>query len=341
MIDGLTTHLREWENNGWIGVKNAQLFKKAAYVLRKHSAPTSFQWVKGHSGIEGNEKSDQLAKDGANKRAPDELNLEIPKEFDLQGAKLATLTQAIAYKGILERRGPYTRPATANNLELARDAIARYTQKLETNKTIWRGLQKLTIRVKVRQFLYKAMHETQKIGHFWTHIPGYEERQNCATCNAPESMSHILIHCRARPTYTIWKLTKDHWPQENPRWPEISLGIILGCGSIERNDLPKPNDENNQETRIGAGTARLLQILLTELAHLIWVLRCKRVIQEKTHTASEIKTRWFNNINKRLTEDRIITTVIKRDKASIHKVKSTWESVLEKTWALPINWIQD
>ena len=130
VIDSLTTHLREWESNGWIGVKNAQLFKKAAYVLRKCSAPTSFQWVKGHSGIEGNEKSDQLAKDGTNKRAPDELNLEIPKEFDLQGAKLATLTQAIAYKGILERRGPYTRPTTANNLELARDAIARYTQKL-------------------------------------------------------------------------------------------------------------------------------------------------------------------------------------------------------------------
>ena len=147
------------------------------------------------------------------------------------------------------------------------------------------------IRVKVRQFLYKAMHETQKIGHFWTHIPGYEERQNCATCNAPELMSHILIHCRARPTHTIWKLAKDYWPQENPRWPEISLGIILGCGSIERNNLPKPKDENNQETRIGAGTARLLQILLTESAHLIWVLRCEHIIQEKTHTASEIKTR--------------------------------------------------
>ena len=245
MIDGLTTHLGEWENNGWIGVKNAQLSKKAAYVLRKCSTPTSFQWVKGHSGVEGNEKSDQLAKDGANKIAQDELNLRIPKEFDLQGTKLVTLTQAIAYKGILERRGPYTRPATSNNLELMRDAIARYTQKLETNKTIWRGLQKPSIRVKVRQFLYKAMHETQKISHFWTHIPGYKERQNCTICNAPELMSHILIHCRAFPTRTIWNLAKDHWPQENPRWPEISLGIILRCGSIEKNDLPKPNSEDN------------------------------------------------------------------------------------------------
>ena len=347
VIDGLTMHLRDWENNGWIGVKNAALFKKAAYVLRKRSAPTVFQWVKGHSGVEGNEESDQLAKDGANKATPDELNLDIPREFDLQGAKLATITQAIAYRGILERRGQYTRPATANNLERARDAVARYTRKLETDKTIWHGLQKPTIRVKIRQFLYKAMHETQKIGNFWAHIPGYEERQNCTTCNVPETMSHILILCRALPTHTIWNLAKDHWPQSNPQWPEISLGIILGCGSIERNDLPNgqnPNDENdqdNQRTHTNAGAARLLQILLTESAHLIWVLRCERVIQGRNHETTEITKRWRDNINKRLTEDRITATVIKQDKASIHKVRSTWEGVLEKTRALPNDWLHN
>jgi hypothetical protein len=48
-----------------------------------------------------------------------------------------------------------------------------------------------------------------------------------------------------------------------------------------KDDLPKPNGEDNRETRTGAGAARLLQILLTESAHLIWVLRCERVIQEK------------------------------------------------------------
>jgi ribonuclease HI len=98
VIDGLTTHLKDWEDNGWIGIKNVPLFKKAAYLLKRQSAPTLLKWVKGHSSVEGNEGSDQLAKEGAEKEALDELNLEIPKEFDLQGAKLMTLTQAIAYK---------------------------------------------------------------------------------------------------------------------------------------------------------------------------------------------------------------------------------------------------
>lgn len=297
--------------------------------------------MKRHSGDEGNEGSDQLAKEGAEKEAPDELNLEIPKEFDLQGAKLATLSQAIAYKGILEKRGPYNRPATTNNLEIARIAIAEYTQKLETNETIWRGLQKPTIRIKIRQFLYKEMHETQKIGNFWSHIPGYEERQNCTTCQVPESMAHILTHCRATPVRAIWNLAREHWPHENPQWPNITLGMILGCGSIVRISHPEPNNEENQGRRTETGAVRLLQILITESAHLIWVLRCERVIQQKNHSISEIKNRWVTNINKRLTEDKIIATKIKRDKTSKQKVRSTWEALLKKTWELPNEWIRN
>ena len=45
-INGLTKHLKEWEDNRWIEVKNAKLFKRAAYLLKKCTAPTTFQWVK-------------------------------------------------------------------------------------------------------------------------------------------------------------------------------------------------------------------------------------------------------------------------------------------------------
>ena len=38
---------------------------------------------------------------------------------------------------------------------------------------------------------------------------------------------------------------------------------------------------------------------------------------------------------------RIIATVIKRDKTTISKVRSTWENALKKTWALPNGWIQN
>jgi hypothetical protein len=112
----------------------------AAYLLKKRTAMTTFQWVKGHDGIQGNEESDRLAKVGANKNDPDNLDLEIPKNFDLQGAKLSTMTQALAYRGILERKTKHTRRSTDDTLKHTREAIANHTGN---------------IRVKIRQFLYK------------------------------------------------------------------------------------------------------------------------------------------------------------------------------------------
>jgi ribonuclease HI len=88
VINGLTTHLENWENKGWIEIKNANFFKKATYLLRKRSATTTLRWVKGHNGITGNEESDQLAQVGAKKEREDELDLEIPMEFNIQGAKI-------------------------------------------------------------------------------------------------------------------------------------------------------------------------------------------------------------------------------------------------------------
>lgn len=83
MIDSLTKHLKEWGNIGWIGIKNTALFQKAAYLLRRCTTPTFFEWVKGHNGDLGNEESNKLAKEGAEKNAPDPLPLDIPPEYDL------------------------------------------------------------------------------------------------------------------------------------------------------------------------------------------------------------------------------------------------------------------
>jgi ribonuclease HI len=145
VIDGLTKHLQTWEDNRWINIKNADLFKKATYLLKRRMAPTAFKWVKGHQGNLGNEESDKLAKEGAEKHTPNKLSLNIPKEFDLQGAKLATLTQAIAYRGIRERKPTITCPSTNRNLDLIREATQSFTGEYETDKMIWKSIRKRSI----------------------------------------------------------------------------------------------------------------------------------------------------------------------------------------------------
>jgi len=49
---------------------------------------------------------------------PDLLELTIPKEFDLQGAKLATISQAMAYKGIMERKPTPFCQTTLSNIQI-------------------------------------------------------------------------------------------------------------------------------------------------------------------------------------------------------------------------------
>ena len=342
-INGLTQHLSTWEDNGWIGIKNASLFRLTASVLKQRTAPTTFQWIKGHSDNIGNEEADRLAKEGAIKPTTDTLHLDIQREFDLQGAKLSTITQSLAYQGIRELSPPWVRPTTSKNIRLVRESLAAYHHELETDETIWKGLQNRAIRTRVRQFLFKAMHGTQKIGKFWSRINFYEDRADCSHCNIPETMEHILLHCPAGPADTIWQLAENLWPHTPHLWPPLNLGILLGCGSIHTplNPLPHapqiPNDPP-QRPRNHKGATRLLQILLSESLHLIWVLRCERAIQAKTHSRIEIRKRWFGAINARLAEDRIIATKIKRDATHLNLIKATWKPALTAHGTPPNTW---
>ena len=343
VINGLTIHLPWWEDLGWINIKNTSFFKKAAHLLKYRTATTHFKWVKGHNGNQGNEESDALAKKGAEKEIPDELDLTILVEFDIQGTKMSTITQAIAYQGIMTRKPQRDRRSTAENLNQTREAVEAYCGTLETDETIWKSLRKKVLRTRVKQFLYKTMHRAYMVGSIWRHIPGYEQRQYCAICNAEDSMDHIQTECNALSRRKVWELARKTWPHAPELWPNIDLGIILGIGTLS---IPERRANRNQPERIPhpttkrKATLRLLQIIISEAAHLVWVLRCERVIQEKNLDDQGIRTRWLRAINERLTTDRITANKVKRDHNFTKLTKLTWKKLLEQNGTLPFNWFQ-
>ena len=64
--EGLNNWMKKWKNNGWKTannkpIKNEDLWKLLDTENKKNSVV--WQWIKGHSGHEGNELADKLATD--------------------------------------------------------------------------------------------------------------------------------------------------------------------------------------------------------------------------------------------------------------------------------------
>lgn len=65
--DGITKWVHNWKKNGWRTanrkpVKNAELWQALEEAVSHHEV--IWKWVKGHAGDPGNEKADELAREG-------------------------------------------------------------------------------------------------------------------------------------------------------------------------------------------------------------------------------------------------------------------------------------
>lgn len=139
--------------------------------------------------------------------------------------------------------------------------MSAYTRIEESDEAIWKGIRKRTIRLRVQQFLFKAIHNTPMIGDKWSHIQGYEGRGVCNQCGTLEDMSHILLTCREIPVALIWGLAKKLWPHTEASWPEITLGNILRCSNMTAQMRPHRTRNRREWTPdLQKGASRLLQI---------------------------------------------------------------------------------
>jgi ribonuclease HI len=264
---------------------------------------------------------------------PDTLFTEVPSRYQVQGVSIANTSQATFYAAIRATRPTPERMKTVIMLDKTRYAIQAQCGKTLSDEDIWKSIRHKDIGRKIRNFLWRGLHETYKCGNYWRNIPTFEHWAICPVCNVDETMEHILLECNAPGQKLIWNLCRELWKMKFPEMPDLCIGLIFGCGLAEiKNSKGKKMMEAN----------RLFKILVTESAFLIWKFRCDRLMSRKSyHSDSEIHNSWIACINKRLKIDRLLTDTSRYGSRAldIKTVLKTWDGVLMDNKNLPDNWI--
>lgn len=335
VVDGLTIHLQKWERKGWLEVANAQAMREVVARLRARSAPTTLRWVKGHSDNVGNEAADRLAKEGAAKACATAL-APVNTDYLRRGTSLRWLTQRLAYKGIRVKKDTGDREATVLMVAQVRDALQYATKATPTEAVLWKSVRDSLLPRRMRDFWWKALHNALRVGKFWSHIPNCEMRAECGVCGCEESLEHILLECSAPGQAEVWECVDGLLQRANIPAFRRSIGVVLGAPALDIKELSPASTK---------GQRRLVRILLTEAVHLIWKMRCERVIQhggdpEKfAHTAA-VRARWNAALNRRLRIDQGLTAKRLQKKALTRElVRSTWDSLVLMRDNLPEDWI--
>ncbi|KAH9476331.1 hypothetical protein JR316_0011906 [Psilocybe cubensis] len=343
-VKDLTINVSENELRGYLGVPNEDLVRATVASLRYLRHEPVIVWKGDRSPNQRDEAASALADEGALQQDTVEINTEIANGWTLSGANLSCLTQATAYKLVRRHKskGYAERRQTTVNLKRI-EAMAQEKGEANLKATqIWGSIRSKDITRSIRNFLWLVIHDGYMVGDNWLK-PGfnaeYQERSKCRQCGqGTETMTHIIEKCSASGQAQVWNLARELWGMRtNKPWPNATLEEIILSTRPTRREKPKGKMLDNAE-----GEARLLRILMTESAYLIWKIRCDAVIKhegQQQATGIEIHNKWLKTINSRLELDSILTRPKYGKKALKKKVVlNTWRGTLRDEGNLPRDW---
>ncbi|KAJ7778039.1 hypothetical protein DFH07DRAFT_730956 [Mycena maculata] len=258
--------------------------------------------------------------------------------FSCPGILISQGSQRVFTKIIKGRRSKPFRKITFINLDRIRCSVQEVSDYIPTDEMIWKSIRSTNLRRLHRELFWRSIHNTFRVGDFWTHIDNLEPTAACPTCSVPESLEHIAMECDASGAKLIWKLTEELWAMKYSNWPTLNWGLILGCCGLA--------EFRDEKGKTKEGSRRLYRIIVSESAYTIWKLRNDRRISRGGAPASdeEIMNKWKYTINQRLQVDITLANRPlkgKRPALAPQLVITTWSGTLDNERNLPANWLRE
>jgi len=110
----------------------------------------------------------------------------------------------------------------------------RKTENWITNKDIWNGLKNKKIPFKIKDFIWKLIHNHHKVGNWFRRIPNWQDKAICEYKEI-ETIGYILTECKLNKSKDIWQKVEEIWKKndKNFQWIKPNVKILRGLGAIK------------------------------------------------------------------------------------------------------------
>jgi hypothetical protein len=83
------------------------------------------------------------------------------------------------------------RQGATHNLAITRHAVKEITGHFPDNCDVWKLTRHCDFSKTYHTFIWKSIHNTHKIGYYWTNIDNYGHRVNCEKCRTTEDLENF------------------------------------------------------------------------------------------------------------------------------------------------------
>ena len=319
IAESFIKNIQKMEDSNYYGIKNPKNWKTLLHLLRQRTGKTSFHWAKRKKD-EKAVRAKEIAKGALDSTETYEIDTEIDPMLMLEGVKLSTLTQKIAYEEIrkLRSKKDIDNEKVEEALEIAKGKAERLTGYRPSDEDIWKGLYK-NVEKKAGDLLWKFNKQRLRCGTYFKNIPGWSDKQHCS-CGMVETPEHIFFECKENGSIKVWKEVRKLWKKLDPlnRWIRPSRKLLPALAGMKFNN--KGNQDINKTE-----TTRYITFVSTAI-WTIWKNRNNRIFRNNNISPKILAKSWLKEIQDLANQELAAVTLYPYKKRFIEyeRVRETW-----------------